>query len=808
MEEMEEENDRKHPLATDYAWLAGNEALHEDDTSIRKHPLSRCEECPWRDEAGFADATGPTDAPILIIGEAPGAVETRTGTPFTGPSGQLLDRVLQHHSIDRDSIRFTNVAACHPPYKPGSGSVVPPREVVAACAPRLKAEVAGRETLVLLGNTAKEAILETKEGITSIRSGPPKSLDKYPGVKIIPTIHPAACLRQSDSFPSLVKDIGKINGTVSKFEPPVYRVFDDPVEAVAVLRELCSKYGTFTLDIEVGVDKDTDFTHPDDLLCIGLGYAPGKAIVIGEQALLDGRVKQFIRKHFANKKIICHNGKFDIQVLMRLGYLDDPYCLWFDTMLASYSCDERPGHHGLKYILAEEFGWPDYDSEIKKYTGTGVNTLSYSVVPRDILYKYNAYDAAGTFDVYEHYVKKMDASARGVHDRLVGYSHELIYVELEGVGFDLEYNQYLYDHFEEVLQPAERQMAKLTGRATFNPRSHVQVKEVLHDWGVRVPDTQADTLKNVADRIDSTTELGQFLDILLQHKLDQKSYSTYVKGLRKRVQKDGRIYSTFLLHGSVTGRTASRNPNLQNVTRGVTLRKQFVPSPGHVFVQCDYGQIEGRVMAVEAGEEFLLSIFRDPTRDLFDELGTPLYGSLENAQKKESRVRTKAYFYGMGYGREAYSIAQEYKLPVKQVERDMARFFGNMPKLVEWRENIMKQARASALQTSFGRKRRFWLVTRDNVKDVEKEGLAFIPQSTANDINLTALCRIRRAGLHVRIPVHDSIMVECPEEDKMEVAQFMCKTMEETAAEIYSDKVPFPADWEFGYNWGELSKED
>jgi uracil-DNA glycosylase family 4 len=773
----------------------------------RKHPLAKCEECPWRDEAGFADATGPEEASIIVVGEAPGAVETRTGVPFTGPSGQLLDRVLRHHNIDRDAVRFTNVAACHPPYKPGVGSVVPPKEVVAACLPRLKAEVAGRDTIVLLGNTAKEAILETKEGITSIRTGPPKSSDKYPGVKIIPTIHPAACLRQSDSFPSLVKDIGKINATTVQFEPPVYRTFDDAVDALAVLRELCTKYDTFTLDIEVGVDKDTDFTHPDELLCIGLGYAPGKAIVIGEQALLDGRVRDFIRVHFARKKIICHNGKFDIQVLMRLGYLEDPYCLWFDTMLASYACDERPGHHGLKYILAEEFGWPDYDSEIKKYTGTGANSLSYAVVPRDVLYKYNAYDAAGTFIVYEHYVNKMNPATRSVHDRLVMYSHELIYVELEGVGFDLEYNQYLYDHFESLLLPAEAQMKDLTGVPTFNPRSPIQVKDALHNWGVRVADTTADTLKNVFERIDPETELGRFLEILLQHKLDQKSYSTYVKGLRKRVQKDGRIYSTFLLHGTVTGRTASRNPNVQNVTRGAVLRKQFVPAAGHVFVQCDYGQIEGRVMAVEADEKFLLDIFRDPTRDLFDELGTPLYGSLEAAQKKENRVRTKAYFYGMGYGREAHSIAMEYKLPTRQVERDMARFFGNMPNLTEWREGIMKQARASALETHFNRKRRFWLVTRDNAKDVEKEGLAFIPQSTANDINLTALCRIRKAGLHVRIPVHDSIMVECPEEDKLEVAHFMCKTMEETAAEIYSDKVPFPVDYEFGYNWGELSEE-
>lgn len=776
--------------------------------SDRKHPLAECERCPWYEKSDYAGEAGPEDARIVVVGEAPGAVESRTGVPFTGPSGQLLDRVLAHHHVDRDAVRFTNVAACHPPYKPGSGSVVPPREVVSACRPRLLAEVQGRETIVLLGNTAKEAILETKEPITQVRSGGPKEHAKYPGAKIVPTIHPAACLRQGDSFPSLVRDIGKINQPVSvAFEPPVYKVFDTANEALLVLDEL-QNYTTFTLDIETGVDKDTSFTHPSQLLCIGIGYAQGKAIVLGEQALQSMSVRQKLSRVLHKSRVICHNGKYDIQVLMRMGIIDNPYMLYWDTMLMSYAMDERPGHHALKYRLKEDFGWPAYEDEITKYTGTGQNRQSYAVVPRPVLYKYNAFDAAGTFLLYEKQVADSDDMAKRLHQRLVMYSHELIYVELEGVAFDQDYNAWLYDHFDEILVPLEKQMCDIVGDGTFNPRSPKQIKERLYDMGIRVPGTDVDVLTGLMERLVPGTLEHSFVSSLMQYRKDQKSFGTYVKGMRKRIHTDGRIYSTFLLHGSVTGRTASRNPNLQNVTRGAVLRKQFVPEPGHVFVQCDYGQIEGRVAAVEAGDEFLLGIFRDPDRDLFDELGTPLYGSLEAARAKEARVRTKAYFYGMNYGREAFSIAAEYKLPVKQVEADMAKFFGNMPQLVEWRDMIKKTLRSAPLQTVFDRRRRFWLITRENLRDSEKEGLAFVPQSTANDINLTALCRIRQAGLHVRIPVHDSIMVECPEEDKQEVARVMCQIMEDTAKDIYSDEVPFPVDYEYGHNWGELSKDD
>ncbi len=771
--------------------------------SERKHPLAKCEECPWRDLSGYADATGPEDAKILIVGEAPGAVETQTGIPFTGPSGQLLDRVLQHHGIARHQVRLTNVAACHPPYRPGSGSVVPPKEVVHACKPRLDDELRGRDSVVLLGNTAAQTVLETTTGILALRQGPPKGLPRNDSVKVIPTVHPAACLRQGDLFPNMVKDIGKLvdRGVKVKWVPPEWKSTEDPHEAMAWLRQL-STFDTLAIDIEVGISKELMAAPGAQLLCIGISYAPDKAVVLGEQACKDERVRRGFRDIMSHKKLICHNGKFDIAQLTRMGWLNDTYSLYFDTMLASYTLDERPGYHSLGLLGMEVLGAPDWKSVTHKYTG---KDGSYALIPRPILYEYCAYDISNTFLLYKYFERRLEKEGmRKVHDMLVYYAIRLMVVEMEGVAFDLEYNQYLFDHFEESLQPLERRMAEL---GLMNPRSPQQVKAWLHDQGVRVMDTQAETLRNVFAKAAPDTELYELLLLLLKQRLDQKSYSTYVKGMRKRVH-DGRIYGTFNLHGSVTGRTASRNPNLQNVTRGVVLRKQFIPDSGNVFVQCDYGQIELRVAALEAEDEYLIGVFNDPSRDIFDEIGTRLYGSLEAARLKVNRVRTKAYVYGMNYGREAYSIAQEYKIPVPEAEKGMQGFFSMVPGIVAWRKSIELEVKKQALQTRFGRKRRFWLVTKDNRMDVYKEALAFVPQSTANDVNLHALCRMVDKGYHVRIPVHDSIMVECAEADRRDVASDMTKIMKETACDLLGDRVPFPADAEFGTNWGELSEED
>jgi DNA polymerase I-like protein with 3'-5' exonuclease and polymerase domains len=98
------------------------------------------------------------------------------------------------------------------------------------------------------------------------------------------------------------------------------------------------------------------------------------------------------------------------------------------------------------------------------------------------------------------------------------------------------------------------------------------------------------------------------------------------------------------------------------------------------------------------------------------------------------------------------------------------------------------------------------LITKQNRKDIQKQAMAFIPQSTASDINLIAGTRLRMEhGLHVIIPVHDSTLVECPIEDREDVARLMKDVMEETAREVYSDRVAFPVDVEFGSTWGDLS---
>ncbi len=148
---------------------------------------TRCELSTTRTQVVFG--SGPSDAAVMIVGEAPGAEEDRTGVPFVGRSGQLLERVVAEElGLARDDCFIANVVKCRPPENRD------PRPVeVAACRPYLADQVrlVAPRVVLTVGNFAARLLLETRDGITRLRGR------SYPfgDATLVPTLHPAAVLR-------------------------------------------------------------------------------------------------------------------------------------------------------------------------------------------------------------------------------------------------------------------------------------------------------------------------------------------------------------------------------------------------------------------------------------------------------------------------------------------------------------------------------------------------------------------------------------------------------------------------------------
>ncbi len=137
---------------------------------------------------------GDINAPLMFIGEAPGADEDEQGEPFVGRAGELLTKIIQTMGLTRDSVYIANILKCRPD-TPGqaSGNRKPTPEEMQTCIPYLHEQIdlICPRVIVALGGTAVEGLQGKTVGISKLRG----LWQTYRGIPLMPTYHPAYLLR-------------------------------------------------------------------------------------------------------------------------------------------------------------------------------------------------------------------------------------------------------------------------------------------------------------------------------------------------------------------------------------------------------------------------------------------------------------------------------------------------------------------------------------------------------------------------------------------------------------------------------------
>lgn len=865
----------------------------------RKHPLANCEDCTLYHGKHVPSKfpTKPSNG-LVFLGESPGREEKRAGEPFVGKSGQVLDAVFEEYGIERDATLLTNAASCN--YRDEEKSVLP--QAIECCRPRLLSEISqsGAHTAVTLGNVASKSLLDTKTGITKLRGGPPKESDYLQGLNVVPTFHPAACLRNQQNFPLFERDITKAlpNAKPPTWIEPVIHVITDSHTALKTLRRAQREVTSpLVVDTESAWDKDTSFTRNTNILCVGLGSTSldhGEVvIVIGKPAIVDSLVQRELIKLIAKVGMVAQNAKYDKHVLNAINAENREIKVTYDTMLASYSLNEVPGIHGLKYMSNEYLGAPHYEEEIKEYLkapkdspevralalsylrdalGDGsvllrtevmdwapeglseavlkraakelhvseykdTNALyrphqlrwtidpnkvvllatpeadgSFASVPPELLHKYNAYDVQATRQLFFYFTREQKRlGLTEFNKHLVNMSNTLARVEGNGLTVDMVFNEKLGEQFQSDID-------RLSADFTFNPRSVPQLKAYFKEqYGVSLDSTNEETITELSAMPNASDEVKQFCTDLLEYRRVTKLKSTYVDSVKKKgLANAGKIFPSFVINQATTGRLASKNPNVQNMPRLYDIKRQFIPSsPEMVFIHADYSQLELRVLTWLAQDEAVRNLFNDPNRDVFTELTQAVYGlteeefyALDLQTRSEYRVITKSFAYGIVYGRTAYGIAQDpdLTLTVAEAEQRMDAFKLQIPTILEFQQGVKDKIRnGDDLVNIFGRRRRFHILTNQNKEELEKQAMAFLPQSTASDICITALSRLPRELRPVNV-IHDAILIEAPIAEVEEYGKTLIKTMIDTAEEFTHNYVKFDVDATWGSDWQSSAK--
>lgn len=158
------------------------------DVAVRE-----CRRCPALVESRsrIVNGTGPLDAALLFVGEAPGEVEDEEGEPFVGQSGDRLDAALAEHGLSRDAVRITNAVKCRPPENRD-----PRADERANCRPYLDAEIAAVDpaAIVTMGKVPSEGLLDRSVAVTE-EAGTEASItvggESY---RVLIGLHPAATM--------------------------------------------------------------------------------------------------------------------------------------------------------------------------------------------------------------------------------------------------------------------------------------------------------------------------------------------------------------------------------------------------------------------------------------------------------------------------------------------------------------------------------------------------------------------------------------------------------------------------------------
>lgn len=172
-------------------------AAEAQDMESLAAAIAAFEGCGLRFEGAATQAVcwrGALDAPVMVIGEGPGAEEDRQGQPFVGRAGKLLDRMLTAAGLS-DRVLITNTVFWRPP---GNRTPAPHEQMI--CAPFLERAIAlvQPRMLLLAGGASAKSLLKREEGILSLRGRwfEWRSADGAMELPAMPTLHPAFLLRQ------------------------------------------------------------------------------------------------------------------------------------------------------------------------------------------------------------------------------------------------------------------------------------------------------------------------------------------------------------------------------------------------------------------------------------------------------------------------------------------------------------------------------------------------------------------------------------------------------------------------------------
>ncbi len=746
---------------------------------------------------------GHSDPLVMVVAEAPGEEEERTGTPAIGKSGQLLRGQLSLSRIDPHAIYYTNAVKCRP-----HKNRTPTPDEIAQWLPLLYQEVSDRAPLhIILAGRVAERAWEMFSGSTA-----------FPEITVHRIAHPAAVMRNRKTrgkWEEALRLIGMmVNGEIDTTE--VVAREPDPWE------EGIPDYDSTWLAADTEFRLLTDGGSDDGLVSVQVSDG-----IKAQFARFDDipRVQERLR----GTHVYAHNIKADAG---HLGIDLDNFERWDDTGLIAYTL--RYPRVGLKTIGPELTGIDmepigdmltgyDVTDKVMRLTKRGLPRGSANVENIDngdgtytkrtrkkIKWQFDEalerdYERAKTYalkdavvtsrvaqilvpqlraepKLWQHY-QTVDKPIVPILDRM----------ERRGVLIDTTALEPLAEKLQEAKQFHDSALREILGRDdSFNPASNDQLAEALLSMGLPLVETTKtgnisvgeDVLLRAVgeidlEKIDESTDDEKRLAVI--HTLRSREYAklhkTYVERLINDRDDMGRIHASFNQMVADTNRFSSSGPNLQNIPArgniGSAIRRAFVAAPGHVLVKTDFSALEVRIFAHYTQDEAIIWAISNGISP--HDLNAERFGI--------DRGPVKNWYFAVIYGAEAITAALTAGVTIEQAWAMMRKVKEESPAILTWPMHIQNQLiEQGYIETLFGWRNYYPHFT----SPIKSESMAALREAGNMPIQGTASGIVkkfmigqdqiaREEDATLVLQVHDETVAEVPERN---AHRFVARTVD------------------------------
>lgn len=504
-----------------------------------------------------------------------------------------------------------------------------------------------------------------------------------------------------------------------------------------------------------------------------------------------------------DKPLVFWNARFDLAVCKLAGTdLTDKEII--DAMLVLHLIKEDEESYALDFWVQKlykdnykELFWGKY----KNYTDAPeTERLDYGC--RDILY---------TDRIYRRIMDRFKSS--GMDRRLISHCgfflKALLNVDIYGIKVDLnklveksievkeaihqsesKVREFLKNEIE--LVQAELWEKEISKRKTDAGKSKVPKPEFLLDSSKQLQTLLYDKLnlpvqyneKTKKPSVDDASlvklkDEHPAIELIRDYRENVKILGTFLDGTLEKMEEN-RIYPSFHIHGTATGRTSSSKPNFQQYPRRGGIKEIFIPDEGWVFISCDYSQLEVTLAAHFSKDKQLIRIVTE---------GISQHDITAEALGIERNL-AKTVNFALQYRASHYKLSKILKIS----EEDAIDVYNKYWETYSGLRDLMKHCDdkvdiGEPIQTPFGRRRRFEKIKRQKWDKAYRQAYNFLIQSTGADMTNKAFYTVDKVLKSANIgkalfPVHDELLITCKKEKAKEAEHILRGVMLEMAKDV------------------------